>query len=103
VQRSNNETQERAWKGATWAAMQHPKQKAQRENRLEDTVTSKRSDLKSIPGRRLSASRRCPSASCSRRLSELNRDDAFAIPYSWIVQNKGNLNMTDRASAPIGT
>lgn len=25
-----------------------------------------------------------------------DRDEAFAVPYSWIVSNKNNLNMTDR-------
>ncbi|HWZ32861.1 MAG TPA: hypothetical protein VNX18_16075 [Bryobacteraceae bacterium] len=26
----------------------------------------------------------------------MDRDEAFAIPYSWIEQNKKNLNVTDR-------
>jgi hypothetical protein len=26
----------------------------------------------------------------------MDRDDAFAIPYSWIEENKKNLNVTDR-------
>ena len=29
-------------------------------------------------------------------LSCMDRDEAFAVPYSWIVANKKNLNMTDR-------
>jgi hypothetical protein len=26
----------------------------------------------------------------------MDRDEAFAVPYSWIVSNKKNLNMTDK-------
>jgi hypothetical protein len=26
----------------------------------------------------------------------VDRDEAFALPYSWIAANKKNLNMTDR-------
>jgi hypothetical protein len=26
----------------------------------------------------------------------MDRDEAFALPYSWIAANKKNLNMTDR-------
>jgi hypothetical protein len=29
-------------------------------------------------------------------LSCMDRDEAYAVPYSWIVENKDNLNMTDR-------
>jgi hypothetical protein len=29
-------------------------------------------------------------------LSCMDRDEAFAVPYSWIVSNKKNLNMTDK-------
>jgi hypothetical protein len=29
-------------------------------------------------------------------VSCMDRDEAFAIPYSWITKNKNNLNMTDR-------
>lgn len=29
-------------------------------------------------------------------ISCMDRDDAFALPYSWIEQNKKNLNVTDR-------
>jgi hypothetical protein len=29
-------------------------------------------------------------------LSCMDREEAFAVPYSWIVQNKGNLSVTDR-------
>ncbi len=29
-------------------------------------------------------------------ISCMDRDEAFAVPYSWIQKNKGNLNVTDR-------
>jgi hypothetical protein len=29
-------------------------------------------------------------------LSCMDRDEAFAVPFSWLHQNKKNLNMTDR-------
>ncbi|MGA2986930.1 MAG: hypothetical protein ABSG32_24275 [Terriglobia bacterium] len=29
-------------------------------------------------------------------LSCMDRDGAYAVPYSWLLENKKNLNMTDR-------
>jgi hypothetical protein len=36
-------------------------------------------------------------------ISCMDRDEAFAVPYSWIQNNKKNLNISEKATGRIGT